>query len=242
MRISSFVPAIMAFTLFSASTQALPTAPHHDAAIAMMKRGSGSTTSIVDALVKLFVEAEAKVLVKACADLSVDVCAGVDVKLKATANVLGLIDAEVNVKKLQVKAKADVDAKVKADIEADLKVVVIANIDAHVRGVVKTVCPKSDKACLKKNAHAIVANVAALIQVDIEKLVVKIKADVHARAKVHLEAYIKKLDLNLLGLAKVKLSAVAKIKADINVHLKAFVDVCAKLLINAKLIADIGAL
>ncbi|KAF9139315.1 hypothetical protein BG015_002066 [Linnemannia schmuckeri] len=246
MRISSFVPAIMAFTLFTATTQALPTLPHHERAVELLKRGGGSTTtvpSLIDAVVKVFVQAETKILVDACVDLKASVCADVDVKLNAKAEVLGgLIGAEVDVKHLEVKAKADVDADIKARIDLDLKAVVIANIDAHVRAVVLKVCPNADKACLKKNAHAIVAQVAALINIDIKKLTVKIKADLHAHAKLRLDLFIKKLDLNALGLAKVTISAVARVRAEVDVHLKAFVDICAKLLVNAKLIADIGAL
>ncbi|KAF9119857.1 hypothetical protein BGW39_011860 [Mortierella sp. 14UC] len=240
MRISTFVPAIMAFTLFTATTQALP-APHEAAAVALLKRGSGSTSSLIDAVAKIFVQAHAKVLVDACVDLTANVCADVDVKLNAKANVLGLIGADIDVKKLELSAKADVDADIKAKIDVDVKAIVTANIDAHVRAVVLKVCPKSDKACIKKNAHAIVVQVAALINVDIKKLVVKIKADLKAHVKVRLDLFIKKLDINL-GLAKVKVSAIAHIRADIDAHLKAFVDVCAKLFVSAKVEADIGAL
>ncbi|KAF9339380.1 hypothetical protein BGZ91_006115 [Linnemannia elongata] len=237
MRISSFVPAIMAFTLFTATTQALPTLPHHERAIDLLKRGGSSTTTapgLIDAVVKIFVQAETKILVDACVDLKASVCADVDVKLHAKANVLGLIGVDVNVKKLEVSAKARVDA--------DLKAVVLANIDAHVRAVVLKVCPKADKACLKKNAHSIVVQVAALINVDVKKLTVKVKADLQAHAKLRLDLFIKKLDLNALGLAKVTISAIAHVRSDIDVHIKAFVDVCVKLLVSAKIIADIGAL
>lgn len=245
MRISSFVPAIMAFTLFTATTQALPTLPHHERAIDLLKRGGSSTTTapgLIDAVVKIFVQAETKILVDACVDLKASVCADVDVKLHAKANVLGLIGVDVNVKKLEVSAKADVDADIKARVDADLKAVVLANIDAHVRAVVLKVCPKADKACLKKNAHSIVVQVAALINVDVKKLTVKVKADLQAHAKLRLDLFIKKLDLNALGLAKVTISAIAHVRSDIDVHIKAFVDVCVKLLVSAKIIADIGAL
>ncbi|KAF9901403.1 hypothetical protein EC991_006202 [Linnemannia zychae] len=240
MRISSFVPAIMAFTLFTATTQALP-APHEAAAVALLKRGSGSTSSLIDAVAKIFVQAHAKVLVDACVDLSAKVCADVDVKLNAKANVLGLIETEVNVKKLELSAKADVDADIKAKIDVDVKAIVTAKIDGHVRTILSKVCPKSDKVCIKKNAHDIVLQVAALINIDIKKLAVKIKADLQANAKLRLDLFIKKLDINL-GLAKVKVSAIAHVRADIDAHLKAFVDICAKLLVNAKIVADIGAL
>ncbi|KAK3833347.1 MAG: hypothetical protein JOS17DRAFT_773627 [Linnemannia elongata] len=236
----------MAFTLFTATTQALPTLPHHERAIDLLKRGGSTTTTapgLIDAVAKIFVQAETKILVDACVDLKASVCADVDVKLNAKAEVLGgLLGAEVNVKKLELSAKADVDADIKARIDVDLKAVVLANIDAHVRAVVLKVCPKADKACLKKNAHSIVAQVAALINVDVKKLTVKVKADLKAHAKLRLDLFIKKLDLNALGLAKVTISAIAHVRADVDVHIKAFVDACVKLLVSAKIIADIGAL
>ncbi|KAG0286838.1 hypothetical protein BGZ97_007297 [Linnemannia gamsii] len=234
----------MAFTLFAATTQAAPV--HHERAIDLLKRGGGSTTTttgLIDAVVQLFVKAETKILVDACVDLKAQVCADVDVSLTAKAKVLGgLLETEVEVKHLEISAKAAVDADIKARIDADLKVEVIAKIDAHVRAVVLEICPKADKACLKKNAHAIVVKVAALINIDVKKLVVKVKADLQAHAKLRLDLYVKKLDLNALGLAKVSIKAAAKVRASVDVHIKAFVEACVKLLVNAKLIADIGAL
>ncbi|KAG0282913.1 hypothetical protein BGZ96_012720 [Linnemannia gamsii] len=235
----------MAFTLFTATTQALPAIPHHARAVDLLKRGGGSTTTttgLIDAVVQLFIKAETKILIDACVDLKAEVCADVDVSLTAKANVLGIIVTEVQVKHLEIQAKAAVDADIKARVDAALKVEVIANIDAHVRGVVLKICPKADKACLKKNAHAIVVQVAALINIDVKKLAVKVKADLHAHAKARLDLYIKKLDLNALGLARVSITAVAKVRASVDVHIKAFIEACVKLLVSAKLIADIGAL
>ncbi|KAF9176705.1 hypothetical protein BGZ51_009714 [Haplosporangium sp. Z 767] len=238
MRISSFVPAVLALGLFSATTQALPTIPQQQAAVDLLKRGDGN---VVDGLIKLFVDVESKVLLDACVHLEADVCADVIVKLNAKTDVLGLIKANVNVKDLEVRTKAAVDVDIKAKLRADIKAHVIAKIDAHVHAVVGGICPKVDNACISKNAHAIVANVVAKIKVDIEKLIVKIKAELEAHVKVRVGAHIKKLAVDL-GLAKVDISAIVRIRSDINVHLKAFVDLCAKLLINAKLIADVAAL
>ncbi|KAF9347156.1 hypothetical protein BGX26_001340 [Mortierella sp. AD094] len=237
MRISTFVPAVFGLALFTASTQALPT-PHQDSAVALLKRGNGN---VLDALVKLFVDAETKLLVNACVDLQTNVCADVIVKVDANVNVLGLIKAHVDVKDLEVSAKADADVDVKAVIKADVNALVIANIDAHVRAVVGGICAALDHACLNKNAHTIVANVVALINVDIQKLIVKVKADVAVHAKLRVSAHIKKVTVNA-GLAKADISAIVRIRSDIDAHLKAFVDVCAKVLVDAKLIAAVGAL
>ncbi|KAG9062967.1 hypothetical protein KI688_004567 [Linnemannia hyalina] len=245
MRISTFVPAIMAFTLFTATTQALPAHPHHERAIDLLKRGGSSTTTAPDLIAtvaKIFIQAETKILADACVDLKVSACADVIVKLNAKASLLKIINIDVKVKDLEVSAKADVDADIKARIDLDLKAVVLANIDAHVRTVVGKVCPKADKACLKKNARSIVVQVAALINVDVKKLTVKVKADLAAHAKLRLDLFIKKLDLNALGLARVTVSAIVHVRATVDAHIKAFIDVCAKLLVNAKVIADIGAL
>ncbi|KAF9400888.1 hypothetical protein BGZ94_005360, partial [Podila epigama] len=77
---------------------------------------------------------------------------------------------------------------------------------------------------------------------DIKKLVVKIQADLKARVKAHLDVVIPKLALNLGPIAKVDIKASVDLKADIQARLKAFVEVCVKLLADAKLVADIGAL
>ncbi|KAF8922868.1 hypothetical protein BGZ52_010785, partial [Haplosporangium bisporale] len=166
MRFSAFAPAVLALSLFSFSAEALPTPAQHDSAVTLLKRGGTSPNNVLDALVKLFVDVEAKVLVDACVDLTADVCADVNLSLSAKANVLGgLIIADVDVKKLQVKAKAQVDVDVKAWIKAEVDAVVVANIDAHVRAVAAELCPVLSLTCIHDNAHAIVANVVAKIQV-----------------------------------------------------------------------------
>jgi hypothetical protein len=240
MRISTFVPAILAVSLFAvSSTQALPTLKHQEDAVTLFKRVDAN---VLDSVVKLFVEAETNVLAAACVDLEADVCADVVVKLQAKADVLGgLAKFNLKVKELEVRTKASADVEIKAMIQAYVKAIVIANIDGHVRGVVGTICPAVDHACLNKNAVKIVADVVAMIKVDIAKLIVKIKADVAAKAKVRVNAAIKDLSVRL-GLVNVDVSAAVRVRSDINVLLKAFVDVCAKLLVNAKLVANVAAL
>ncbi|KAG0322794.1 hypothetical protein BG000_002791 [Podila horticola] len=243
MRLSAFVPAVLALSLFSFSTEALPTPAQQDSAVALLKRGGTSPNNVLDALVKLFVDVEAKVLVDACVDLTADVCADVNVKLSAKAKVLGgLIVADVDVKKLQVQAKAQVDLDVKAWIKAEVDATVIANIDAHVRAVAGNLCPVLSIACIHTNADAIVANVVAKIRIDIDALVVKVKADVKAKVKASLDICIPKLSVNLGVLAKADVKATIDVKAQIDAHLKVFVDACVKLLVNAKLVAQVKAL
>ncbi|KAF9991625.1 hypothetical protein BGZ80_005766 [Entomortierella chlamydospora] len=234
MRISTFVSAAFGLALFTASTQALPTP---NSAVDLLKRGDDN---IMNSLVKLFVKEQSKLLVDACVDLQTNVCADVIVKVNANVNVLG-IKSHVEVKDLEVRTKVDSDAEVKALINADVNTLVIANIDAHVRAVVGGICSVLDHACLKKNAHTIVADVVALINVDIQKLIVQVKADVAAHVKVRVTAHLKKLAVNA-GIAKADVSAIVRLRSDIDVHLKAFVKACAEVLVDAKLIAKVAAL
>ncbi|KAG0249643.1 hypothetical protein BG011_009057 [Mortierella polycephala] len=239
MRISSFVPAILALGLFSATTQALPTIPQQQDAVDLLKRGGSNA---VDAVAKLFVKVQTSILLEACAHIEADICADVIVKLNAKVSVLELVKVNANVKDLEVRTKAAVDVDVKAKLRADINAVVIAKIDAHVHAVVAKICPNGDSACIKKNAHAIVVNVVALIKIDIEKLIVKIKAELEAHVKVRVGVHIKDLSVNVLGLANAHVSAIVRIRSDINIHLKAFIDLCVSLLVDAKLIADIQAI
>ncbi|KAF9946843.1 hypothetical protein BGZ72_011094 [Mortierella alpina] len=239
MRFTSFVPAVMALSLFSATTQALPTLSQEP--VALLKRG-GNGPGLIDAVVKAFVDVRAKVLLDACVDLDVDVCAAVDVKLKAKANVLELIKADIDINKLQVDVKAKVDADIKAKVKLDVKAKVIANIDAHVRAVVLGICPDVNSACLHKHAHAIVAKVDAKILVDIKALVVKIRAELEAFVKLRVKIHIDELNVNVLGLIKANVKAFIKVNADIKVKLDAFVKLCVDLFAKVKLNAIIGAL
>ncbi|GJJ78746.1 hypothetical protein EMPS_11105 [Entomortierella parvispora] len=239
MRINAFVPAVLALSFFSASTQALPTPQHQANAVELLKRGG---SNVVDALVNLFVDAETKVLLDACVSLEANVCADVTVKLDASANVLGgLVTANVDVKDLEVSAKTAVDADIKVNVEADVKAIVLANVAAHVKKEVACVCPKLDDACFKANAHTLVVKIVALIQVDVATLVAKIKADLVANAKVRVNATIKDIGVHL-GLADVDVHAIIDVRSDIDAHLQAFVDLCASVLVNAQLIADVAAL
>ncbi|KAF9427277.1 hypothetical protein BGZ76_002398 [Entomortierella beljakovae] len=189
MRISTFVPAIFGFALFSASTQALPT-PQQNEAVSILKRGTENT---LDVLAKLFVNIQTQVLADACVELETNVCADVIVKLNANADVLGLLKAHVNVKALEVRAKAKADIDLKAKIKAYVHAIVIAKIDAHVRAVAVDVCANLDNVCFANNAELIVNRIVVLMNADIAKLVVKIKAKVAAYVKLRVNVHVKEL-------------------------------------------------
>ncbi|KAI1317372.1 hypothetical protein EDD11_008552 [Mortierella claussenii] len=228
----------MALGVFTASTFALPV-QEQEASVALVERGGPGA---LDAAVKLFVDAETKIILDAAVKLTADVCADVDVEVKASVDLLGgLLGVHVDVKDLEIKAKAQADLEVKAFIDAEIKALVLVNIDAHVRSVVNSICPALDDACFKSHANDIVVKVAALIDIDIKNLVVKIKADIAARVKARVDIFLKNICIQL-GIAAINLSAVITIKASISVHLQACVDLLVKLLVDAKLIAAVAAL
>ncbi|KAF9924877.1 hypothetical protein BGZ67_009031 [Mortierella alpina] len=239
MRFTSFAPAVVALSLFSASTQALP-ALSQDPAVALLKRGGGP--GLLDAVVKVFADVHAKAVLDACVELDVDVCAAVDIKLNAKANVANIVNADILIKKAEVDVKAKVDVDIKANIRAVAKATVIANIDAHVRAVVGELCSSIDSVCLHNNAHAIVANVNAKIRLDIDDLAVKIRAGLDAFVKARVDVHIKELKINVLNLIKANASAIIRIKADVKAHLQVFVQLCVELVAKVNLVARIGAL
>ncbi|KAG0332972.1 hypothetical protein BG004_001021 [Podila humilis] len=243
MRFSAFVPAVLALSVFTFSTQALPTPAQEGAAVEILKRGGSSPSNVLDALVRLFVKVETKVIADACVDLTAKVCADLDIKLNAKAKVLGgLLETELDVSKLTVEAKAEAKVSVKALVEAHADVLVIANIDAHVKAVALKLCPVLSIGCVHDNAHKIVAQVVARIKIDVQKLAVKVKADAEAHVKARLDVAIPKLALNLGPLATATIKSTIKLKAKVDIRLKAFVELCVKLLANVKLVADIRAL
>ncbi|KAF9954319.1 hypothetical protein BGZ70_010600 [Mortierella alpina] len=240
MRFISFAPAVMALSLFSVSTQALP-ALSQDRAVALLKRG-GDGPGLVNAVIKVFAEVTAKAALDACVNLDVDICAAVDVKLKANANVANLVKVKAAIKEANLDVKANIDVDLKAHVRTAINAQVIANIDGHVHAVLAKICPTISSACLHDHAHAIVADVNAKIKVDIKALVVKVKAGLHAFVKIRADVHIKKLNVNLLKVIGAQISAIIRIKSDIKVHLDAFVKLCIDLAAKVNLVARIGAL
>ncbi|KAF8965177.1 hypothetical protein BGZ46_000624 [Entomortierella lignicola] len=236
MKFTTFVPAVLGLALFSASAQALTVPAPKDQALSLLKRGHPNT---IDALADIFVKAEVEAMAKVTADLAVFVCADVIAKVDASVDVLG-IKANVDVKDLEIRTKDSADVDIKAYIKANIHESVIVKIDGHVKAVVEGICKDLDHKCLKKNAHLIVAKVVAKIDVDIKKVVVQLKANIAAEARIRINAHLQKLVVDL-GIANLKASAIVHVRSNIDVHLKAFVDACAKVLISAKLVAKVAA-
>ncbi|KAF9347624.1 hypothetical protein BGX26_000908 [Mortierella sp. AD094] len=228
MRFTAFVPAVLALSFFSAA----------QASSSMMKRDRND----LDAVVDLFVKSHTKVAVEACAKITAAVCADVDVVVDADANVLnGLVTAKVDVEKIRVSTKVNLDADIKAYIDADVKATVIAPIRASVEKAVLKLCPLLEKECIKENAHNIVAKVNTDIDVTINKLWTNIKVDLPAHIRIRAKVIIREVCVHA-GVVEAAIKARIFIASNIDVHIKACVKVWAKLWAKVKLIADIQAL
>ncbi|KAG0367115.1 hypothetical protein BC939DRAFT_446271 [Gamsiella multidivaricata] len=228
MRFSTFVPAVLALTLFTA-TQASPS---------MMKRDRND----LDAVVNLFVRAHTKVAVDACAKITADVCADVDITLDAKANVLGsLVTANVDVEKLRISAKAQLDVDIKAKVDADVKAIVIAPIRASVERVIIKLCPLLERECIRANAHNIVAKVNADVDVYIHKLWVALKVDLPAHIRLRAKVIVKEICVHA-GIVEAAIRARVFIASNIDVHVKVWAKVWATLWAKVKLVALIRAL
>ncbi|KAG0226753.1 hypothetical protein BGW42_003443 [Actinomortierella wolfii] len=236
MRFSTFVPAALAF--LAATTSALPTVTDQIRDVSLNKRGR----NLVDLVGPIFVKAWTKIDVDVCTHLTTDICADLNVELNAKANVLGgLVTADADVDKLKVSVKAHVNAEVKAIVKAELDAVVKANIDTHVANVLAILCPTLSLTCLDEKAHQINADVWAKVKLDIEKVIVKVRANVRAHVETFLKAKINELAVNA-GVANAKVTARVFLKAQVDTKLKVLIDICAKLW--AKVTADLklGAL
>ncbi|KAF9134950.1 hypothetical protein BGW39_005247 [Mortierella sp. 14UC] len=237
MRIATFIPAVLALTLFSA-TQAAPTLHDTSAIELLQKRGDND----LSALVKLYTKTTVDAVVKTCAEIEAKLCADVVVDLKVKANVLGgLITAKVNVDKLKVQTRAKVDADVKATAKAYLKEEAVANIDVLVEESILSLCPIVSKKCLNKNAHAIVADVNAKIRVRVSNLVVKLRAHIDDHIRIRIKAIVDEVCVHL-GIVEATVTARAWVASNIDVHAKAWVGIWVKIWAKINLKALIKAL
>ncbi|KAF9939437.1 hypothetical protein BGZ75_006521 [Mortierella antarctica] len=229
MRIATFIPAVLALTLFSA-TQAAPTGNSID----LLKRdGRADIDAFVDAYVKL----ETKIISKVFAKVTADLCADLDVEVNAVANVgNGILTAEVDVEKIRLSTKAEAEVVATAKIDAEVRTKVTATVKATIDHVLIKLCPIVSVECIDKNAAAIVAAVNADVYVKIKEVLVNLKAEVEAHIRLRLKAIIRKVTLDL-GLVNVQISARIWIASNVNVLIEAvvkvWVDLCAKINLKA---------
>ncbi|KAF9917395.1 hypothetical protein FBU30_000772 [Linnemannia zychae] len=221
MRITSFIPAVLALTLFSA-TQAAPT--QQDAAIALMqKRGINGVDNIVD----LYAKATVNAVVKTCDKIEVDLCADVVVDLQVDATLLGgLITAKANVENLKVQTKDRVNADVKAELKAHAKAEAVAPIKAIVHESIIALCPLVNDKCIKKHANAIAADIHAKIHAHVSKVFVNIKAHIDSHVRLRIKAIVDEVCVHL-GIVEAKVHARAWVASNIDAHVKLWVKVWA---------------
>ncbi|KAF9112081.1 hypothetical protein BGX27_003999 [Mortierella sp. AM989] len=237
MRISNFIPAVLGLALFTASTQALP-APYEQEAVALLKR---DYSDVVKKITGIFLEAHVDVYAKAKVDLQADVCAAINVDLRAEVGVLGLGLVKVDVKDLEIKAKIEAEIEAKALIDAYIDLYVFGKISGHVHKVVGSYCPMEDSSCLHRCADDIVTDIVLLINADYEIFITKLKVDIDLKVKARVKAYIEEVCIDL-GLVRAAITAVVTISLEIELRLKAFVQVCISLFAKAAVVLAIKAM
>ncbi|KAG0301996.1 hypothetical protein BGZ99_003229 [Dissophora globulifera] len=198
--------------------------------------------NLLDAVVDLFVHAHTKVVADVCAHIKLDVCADVDIKLNVKAQVLGgLVDTDVDVEKLRLSAKAELDSDIDAKVKLIADAVIIAPIKASVGKILIELCPLLERECIKKNAHKIVVKVNSDIDLNIPKLWVKLGADLPAHIRARAKIIINRVAVHA-GLVEAQVEGRVFIASNIDAHVEAWVKVWAKLYAKVKLEADIRAL
>ncbi|KAF9902335.1 hypothetical protein BX616_001974 [Lobosporangium transversale] len=227
MRIFSFVPAVLALSVFSAA-QAAP---------ALI-----TPRDNLDAVIGIFVGAQTKIMADVAAKITADVCADVNIEANAKVVVLGgLLTTTIDVEKISLNVKAKLDADIKLYVDAAVKATVLVPIRAIVSRVVLNLCPLLENECIKRNAHNIVVAVNAEIDVCLDNLFVELKVKlpihIHARAKI----IIRELTLNA-GIATAAIRARIFISAKIDAHIKAWINLWVNLCAKLQLAADIGLL
>ncbi|KAF8940200.1 hypothetical protein EDD21DRAFT_367008 [Dissophora ornata] len=228
MRISTFVPAVLALTLFSAS-QAAP---------ALMKRERNN----LDAVVNLIAKVHTKVVVDSCTTITTNVCADVDLALDLDANILGgLVKAKLDVEKIRLSARAELHGDIKAKVDANAKAIVITHITAAVRKVIVDICPIFETDCITKNAHDIVVRVNTDINILISQLWVTVKADLPAHIRARAKVIIREVEVNA-ALVNAKIKGRLLIASNIDVHIQTWTKVWAVLYAKVQLEADLRAL
>ncbi|KAF9984163.1 hypothetical protein BGZ65_000875 [Modicella reniformis] len=226
MRISSFLPAVLALTFFSASQ-------------------AGSVESgkpLVSAIADIFIKVHAKAVVDVCAKITADICADVDLIVESKTSVLGgLITSSVDVDKIRVSAKAELDVDIKAKVKAIVDARVLLPIEVIVADVVAGVCPTLEKTCIVAHAATIVAKVNAKIDVNISKVWVEIKAELPAHIRLRAKIIVRELSIHA-GLVDTALKVRVWIASNINIYVKVWAKIYAQVCARVKIVALIKAL
>lgn len=223
MRISSFLPAVLALTYFSTS-----------------QAHQVSSEPVSALLAAGHIQAAAEV----CAEIKAYLCADIEVKVKANVKAAGLISIDVPDTKVLVSARTALHTKVKTEIEAYVDVVVKKEVLDHIPTIVdhaiEKVCGLGDNsACVHKNAAKIAADINAKIDTKIKIFVRTIRAHVEAHLRVRLNVLIDELCVDL-GILKATISAKVRIASNVDVKacIKAWAAVLIKLNLNLSAVVN----
>ncbi|KAF9541296.1 hypothetical protein EC957_003252 [Mortierella hygrophila] len=181
----------------------------------------------INAIVDVLVKVNTEVIVKAITELKVNVCADIHSKLHLAAQGLLTTDTDVVIPKISAKVDSETRVIVNTKVDLDTKAIVISNIGEHARKVIHKHCPHEDAICISKAAGDIVADVEALVKLDIDRLFIALKTNlmIHVRAK--LQVLIRELGLNLI-VEQIHIQGFVDAVADVDVHL----DLCAHVIVK----------
>ncbi|KAF9901436.1 hypothetical protein EC991_006107 [Linnemannia zychae] len=179
--------------------------------------------AIVDAIVKINTE----VIVKATTELKINVCADIRSKLHLVASGLLTTDTDVIIPKISAKVDSETRAIVNTKVDLDTKALVLSNIGEHAREVIHKHCPHQDALCISKAAGDIVADVEALVKLDVDHLFIALKTNLMTHVRAKLQVLIHDLGLNLI-VEQIHLQGFVDAVADVDVHL----DLCAHVIVK----------
>ncbi|KAK5815573.1 hypothetical protein F5H01DRAFT_405667 [Linnemannia elongata] len=212
-------------SLSNPSVETTATAADAAAPAALARRGliPVDINAIVDALVKVNTE----VIAKAITELKVNVCADIHSKLHLVAQGLLTTDTDVVIPKISAKVDSETRVIVNTKVDLDTKAIVLSNIGEHARQVIHKHCPHEDAICISKAAGAIVADVEALVKLDVDRLFIALKTNLMAHVRAKLQVLIRELGLNLI-VEQIHLQGFVDAVADVDVHL----DLCAHVIVK----------
>ncbi|KAF9432783.1 hypothetical protein BGZ76_010319 [Entomortierella beljakovae] len=172
----------------------------------------------VDAIVDAIVNVNTKIVIKALLDLKVQLAA--DIRTKVTVLTTGLLatKSKVLVPKISSRVDAETNAAINSKVDTDAKVMVLDNIHDHAVDSILKRCPKADDECILKNTNDIVADVEALVKVDVEHLFVALKLNLMTHVRAHVAVTIRELGINLF-LEHITIQGDVDAVAELDLHL-----------------------
>ncbi|KAG0372293.1 hypothetical protein BGX24_000441, partial [Mortierella sp. AD032] len=219
-------PSLSSPTALSAEpASAMSAEPAFASESAFARRGllPVNINAIVDALIKINTE----IIVKATTELKVNICADIRSKLHLVATGLLTTDTDVIIPKISAKVDSETRVIVNTKVDLDTKALVLSNIGEHAREVIHKHCPHQDALCISKAADDIVADVEALVKLDVDHLFIALKTNLMTHVRAKLQVLIHDLGLNLI-VEQIHIQGFIDAVADVDIHL----DLCAHVIVK----------